>query len=98
VQLPYSRACYRVDYNGQFIRLQTNFCLVVEFSGNAIAKVLIPRSVYRGLMRGMCGADSGHCSDDYRASNGTYVGHGSIADQTIGDSYVIPDSEAGSNG
>jgi hypothetical protein len=98
VQLPYNGSCYTVDYSGQFIRLNTNFCVGVEFSKQAIVKVFVPHAMFKGLMHGMCGADSKKCNDDYRLNNGTYVGHSPKTDEAIGDSYIVPDSDVLSNG
>jgi hypothetical protein len=55
--------------------------------------VQVPRNTYRGVMRGMCGANSGNTDDDYRMNGGSYVGRDRNPGATIGDSYVVPDPD-----
>jgi hypothetical protein len=99
VKLPYSGSCYTVDYVGDSVRLQTTFNLVVTFNGQNKVAVMLNGDDYRnyGKLRGMCGANNGNSADDYLTSTGTSVSSGSQAGTTIGDSYVIPDPEAGTS-
>jgi hypothetical protein len=94
VSLPYVVAgAYTIDYFGDSVRLQTSFGLIVKFDGGSKVSVLVPRSIFRGKTHGMCGADSGNADDDYRMNSGSYIGRTCQAGTTIGDSYVVPDSE-----
>jgi von Willebrand factor type D domain len=93
VRLPYtgSGGYYTIYYLSNAVRLQTNFWLSVQFDGSSKLEVKIPNSVYGGLMRGACGADTGSCIDDYRTANGVAVR--ATAGAQIGNSYVVSDPD-----
>lgn len=98
VTLPYSGACYTVDYVGDSVRIQTDFDLAVSFNGNNKVLVLLDGSDYSiyGKLRGICGGNTGNSWDDYLTSSGSYVTPGSSAGTTIGDSYAVLDPETSS--
>jgi hypothetical protein len=91
VTLPYNGNGYTISYVGDSVRLLTSFWLSVQFNGRSKAEVKLPSSEYSGKLRGMCGANTGYCYNDYVTAYGQYVG--SWGDNEIGNSYVVDDPD-----
>ena len=91
VKLPYSGNCYSIDFNGNFVHLETTYGLRVQFNGFWLVTVQIPDS-YVGVTHGMCGNNNEIAGDDLTTADGTFVGSQSDPGTTIGNSYVVPDS------
>jgi hypothetical protein len=91
--VPFSGSNYAIGYVGSSVRLLTNFWLSVQFDGKAKVEVKVPRTVYKGVLTGACGANTGNCADDYRKRDKTYIGSVPFAGTAIGDSYVVSDPD-----
>lgn len=90
-RIPYTGTCYSIDYNGQFVQLDSVYALRIQFNGFWLVTVHLPES-YVGVTRGMCGNNNNNATDDLTTSNGTYVGNEQDPGRTIGNTYVVPDN------
>jgi len=83
---------FEITNNGRFVRLATNFSLVVESDGASFAKVIPPPS-FAGKMAGLCGNADGDLENDWRTSNGTDVKGLPDKFSLIGNSWQVEDPE-----
>jgi von Willebrand factor type D domain len=90
VTLPYRGPCYTIDYSSNFVSLDSNYGLSVQFDGNWLVVIQVPDD-YQSLTHGLCGNNNGNADDDFTLSNGTYVGNLTDPGSYIGNSYVVPD-------
>ena len=63
---------FEITNNGRFVRLATNFSLVVESDGDSLSVVKAPPS-FAGKMTGLCGNADGNPENDWITSIGTNV-------------------------
>lgn len=94
VQLPYvvpSR--FSINPTGQFVQVDTNFGLVVQFDGQWQLSVSVPRTEYRGLVFGLCGNNDENTDNDWTTLLGVNVYGQSFASNLLGDSFIVPDPE-----
>ena len=92
VQLDVTYPGFEITNNGRFVRLATNFSLVVESDGASITKVVRPPS-FAGKMAGLCGNADGDAENDWRTSNGTDVKGLPNKYSLIGNSWQVEDPE-----
>jgi von Willebrand factor type D domain len=95
VQLPYldPDRMYSINPTGQLVQFETNFGLVVQFDGQWQLSVSIPKTVYRGAVSGLCGNNDGNSDNDWTTSLGVHVSGQPLADNLLGDSFIVPDPE-----
>jgi len=91
VNLPYATSCYSIDFNGNFVQLDSVDGVRVQFNGFWLVTIQLPEN-YFNATQGMCGNNNGNATDDLTTSNGTFVGSDSDPGTTIGNSYVVTDS------
>jgi hypothetical protein len=91
VVLPYTGSCYKIDYDGNSVRLETTFGLSVKFDGNWLVVIQVPDD-YKGLTHGICGNNNDNKTDDLTTCNGTFVGNQQDPGSLIGNSCVVPDN------
>jgi hypothetical protein len=58
VKLPYKGSCYSIDYNSNFVRLDSTFGLSGQFDGRWLVVIQVPDS-YKSLTHGICGNNNG---------------------------------------
>ena len=83
---------FEITNNGRFIRLVTNFSLVVESDGSSMMVVKVPKS-FAGKMAGLCGNADGNADNDWRTSSGTNVKNQPNKYSLIGNSWQVEDQE-----
>ncbi|KAI0218722.1 Zonadhesin [Lamellibrachia satsuma] len=83
---------FEITNNGRFVRLATNFSLVVESDGDWLTVVKAPNS-FAGKMAGLCGNDDGDKENDWRLSNGTNVKALPNKYSLLGNSWQVEDPE-----
>ena len=83
---------FEITNNGRFVRLATNFSLVVESDGDSLSVVKAPPS-FAGKMAGLCGNADGSADNDWRTSNGTNVKDLPNKYSLIGNSWQVEDQE-----
>ncbi|KAI0218724.1 hypothetical protein LSAT2_029593 [Lamellibrachia satsuma] len=83
---------FEITTNGRFVRLATNFSLVVESDGEWISLVKIPLA-YSSKMEGICGDSNFNRMNDLRLANGTDVRSHPQSDNLVGNSWQVPDPE-----
>ncbi|KAI0235586.1 Zonadhesin [Lamellibrachia satsuma] len=83
---------FEITNNGRFVRLATNFSLVVESDGDWLSVVKAPPS-FAGKMAGLCGNADGNADNDWRTSNGTNVKDLPNKYSLIGNSWQVEDQE-----
>ena len=79
----------RVFMNIQYVVVQIGDDVTVLYDGDALVKVRVSTK-YRNQLCGICGNFDGNKTNDFRTSNGTYVGkmnNGTL----IGNSWVLPE-------
>ena len=81
-----------ITTNGRFIRIETDFGLVVESDGVSTATVRIP-STYSGKMGGLCQNANDDITDDLILKDGTDVSSEANKYSSIGNSMQILDPE-----
>ena len=81
-----------ITNNGRFMRLVTNFILVVESDGSSMMVVKVPKS-FAGKMAGLCGNSDGNADNDWRTSSGTIVKDLPNKYSLIGNSWQVEDQE-----
>ena len=81
-----------ITTNGKFIRIETDFGLVVESDGVWTGTVRIP-STYSGKMAGLCQNANHDVSDDLTLKDGTDVSADPRLFSLIGNSMQIYDPE-----
>ncbi|KAI0240831.1 Zonadhesin [Lamellibrachia satsuma] len=92
VQLDATYPGFEITNNGRFVRLVTNFSLVVESDGYSMIVVKIPES-FAGKMAGLCGNADGNADNDWRTSNGTNMKDLPNKYSLIGNSWQVEDQE-----
>lgn len=83
---------FSIVYSGRFVRLETDFGLVVESDGIWASTVRIPDS-YNGKMSGLCADSNNDRSNDLSTADGTDVSQAPNKYSMIGNSHQVPDPE-----
>ena len=83
---------FEITNNGRFVRLATNFSLVVESDGDWLTVVKVPDS-FADKMAGLCGNADGDPENDWRTRNGTDVKGRPNSYSLIGNSWQVDDPE-----
>ena len=85
-----------ISRSGSYVTAVSSECNIrVQFDGNQLVSVKVPRDYFGGKLAGICGNCNGNTQDDLQAKDGKYVssfGRGGHSD--IGNSYkVLDDAE-----
>ena len=87
-----SYAGFDISRNGRFVRVETDYGLVVENDGEWTTLVQIPEK-FRGKVYGLCGDADGNTENDLKTKEGTDMTGQDNPYTAVGDSYrVDPDS------
>ena len=81
-----------ITNNGRFVRLATNFSLVVESDGNWMASVKIPPSL-NSKMGGICADANNDPGNDLRTKDGSDVSASPYKFSLVGNSWQVDDPE-----
>jgi len=94
LRIPSNGTCYRLDYIGNSVQLETKDGAQIAFNGLSMVSIQLPFKC-SAKPRGMCGNNNEDATDDLTTNNGTFVGKysASIAGAFIGNSYVVLDDE-----
>ncbi|XP_072906121.1 zonadhesin-like [Hemitrygon akajei] len=88
IRLPKVVGRAHLSHSGQYVVVNTDFGLQLQYDGNHFVKIQIPSS-YMGRMCGLCGDFNDNQSDDYRKPDGTMAAN----DTVFGDSWKTKDDE-----
>lgn len=93
--MPYvgSGRLYSIEPTGRLVHFETSFGLTVEFDGVWQLTVSIPKTEYRGVVFGLCGNNDNDTDNDWTTSLGVSVRGQPLADNLLGDSFVVPDPD-----
>ena len=81
-----------ITNNGRFVRLATNFSLVVESDGYWTSTVKIPPT-FDSKMGGICGDANNNPDNDLRLKDGTDVSDSPSRYSLVGNSWQVNDPE-----
>ncbi len=82
----------QITNNGRFVRLETNFSLVVESDGDWLTIVKAPKA-FAGKMAGMCGDADGDADNDWTSSDGTDLSNTQNKYSLLGNSWQVADPD-----
>ncbi|XP_048475959.1 zonadhesin-like [Rhincodon typus] len=88
VRLPKEVGRVQLSQSGQYVMLQTDFGLKLQYDGNHFVKITVPSS-YNNQMCGLCGDFNGDYIDDYQKPDGALA----VNDTVFGDSWKTKDDE-----
>ena len=82
---------FEIITNGRFVKLVTDFGLVVETDGDLLTIVKVPQA-FAGKMAGLCGNADGIAANDWIASDGTDLTNSPNNYLLLGNSWqIVPD-------
>ncbi|XP_043539580.1 zonadhesin-like, partial [Chiloscyllium plagiosum] len=88
VRLPKQVGRVHLSQSGQYVMVQTDFGLQLQYDGNHFVKITVPGNYYQ-QMCGFCGDFNGHSVDDYRMPDGSLA----VNDTIFGESWKTKDDE-----
>ena len=81
---------FSIKTTGRFVRLETNFGLVVQYDGYNMMFVQIP-DTYRNTLSGICNDMDGDVTNDLRDCSGIFRRDNEVGYTQYGDSCLDPD-------
>ncbi|XP_067879874.1 zonadhesin-like [Heterodontus francisci] len=88
IRLPKRVGRIHLSQSGQYVMVETDFGLQVQYDGNHFVKITLSGS-YSRQMCGLCGDFNGNYADDYQKPDGTMAAN----DTLFGDSWKTKDDE-----
>jgi hypothetical protein len=85
---------FSLKTNGRFVRLETNFGLVVQYDGYNMMFVQIA-DTYQGLLSGICNNMDGNVGNDLTDCKGVSQADTATGHTQYGDSCLDPDYTGG---
>ncbi len=83
-------AGFKITNNGLYVRLVTDFGLVVETDGDLLTIVKVPQA-FAGKMAGLCGNADGVAANDWIAEDGTDLSNSPKKYLLLGNSWQVAD-------
>ncbi|PAA53193.1 hypothetical protein BOX15_Mlig016567g1 [Macrostomum lignano] len=86
----------RIYHSGRNVVAESKYCgMHLQFNGQSVAELHLPRSRYASKVQGICGNCNGNPSDDLKTRDGKDVSklgiHGFVK---IGQSFAVPDDSS----
>ena len=86
----YSQQGFEIIMKGRYIRVQTNFGLMVDFDGKTIVVVCVPEA-YQEKVEGICADFDGNLHNDFVTKEGVDVSGDPDKYTKVGNSWQVDD-------